>query len=664
MPATKRDASAVEDSAGSPADVSKRARKEDVGESGSPGTAMAAAMSSEEALKQAEALKAQLEMLKAQKLAKKKAKNTKSKASSKANKSSTGEDAAQTAKRKAAEEEYRNDSQDQIADLQIAKKQRRESSGDQRHGAEAEVNTTSSDTIDASGSMAAPKPAVVSASVKNPYLAYFGDNVEDPDGAGESKAARNDNSTTDPYADDRLEDAQDRWKRKRALKQKRAFKIVPQGTFIEAANEQREQDLRREYAKNRRDMDKRRHFRQLLDGQRKSPTSTTQSLSAESKTESLNLVERPPPPAMEWWDQKLVSKRRMETILKKRDRAETAGDASLKSLSSSSSTMSSETSSAPAPTTGEISESDGPASNDTQSQAGAVSMAGDVEDEHDEGGKFCYEDLHIDAIRTLNLVQHPELVKSTVPTRPAPAIPLYLTKEERKRLRRQARREKQQELHDRIAAGLIPPPPPKVKMSNMMRVLGEQAVLDPSKMEAEVRRQTQERIRDHEMRNQANKLTPQEKWDKKLRKVAEDSQGAPEVAVYYVSELTQPATVAASNRFKMDANAQKLLLTGCAVIVPEPVDVGRGVMKTCNIVIVEGGPKRLRQFEKQMLQRIKWDPDGTTGNRCIKVWQGVVSAKAWPQRFEFQEFANAQDAREYLAARGVEHYWDTAIRSE
>lgn len=35
--------------------------------------------------------------------------------------------------------------------------------------------------------------------------------------------------------------------------------------------------------------------------------------------------------------------------------------------------------------------------------------------------------------------------------------------------------------------GLLEPPKPKVKISNLMRVLGEQAVLDPTAIEQEVR---------------------------------------------------------------------------------------------------------------------------------------------------------------------------------
>lgn len=40
-----------------------------------------------------------------------------------------------------------------------------------------------------------------------------------------------------------------------------------------------------------------------------------------------------------------------------------------------------------------------------------------------------------------------------------------------------------------LRLGLIPPDEPKVKMSNLMRVLGNEQVLDPTKVEAQVRAQ-------------------------------------------------------------------------------------------------------------------------------------------------------------------------------
>ena len=52
-----------------------------------------------------------------------------------------------------------------------------------------------------------------------------------------------------------------------------------------------------------------------------------------------------------------------------------------------------------------------------------------------------------------------------------------------------------------------------------MKVLGDQAVADPSKVELRVLQQMQQRQMNHEMRNQAAKLTPEERSAKRARKM-------------------------------------------------------------------------------------------------------------------------------------------------
>lgn len=74
------------------------------------------------------------------------------------------------------------------------------------------------------------------------------------------------------------------------------------------------------------------------------------------------------------------------------------------------------------------------------------------------------------------------------PTKAA-LLPVFLTKKEQKKLRRQNRREAWKEKQEKIRMGLEPPPEPKLKLSNMMRALGQQAVQDPTKVEAHVREQ-------------------------------------------------------------------------------------------------------------------------------------------------------------------------------
>ena len=65
--------------------------------------------------------------------------------------------------------------------------------------------------------------------------------------------------------------------------------------------------------------------------------------------------------------------------------------------------------------------------------------------------------------------------------------------QEGKKLRKQRREEREKEKQELIRQGLLEPPPPKIKLSNMMRVLGTQAVADPTALEAQVRTAQAER---------------------------------------------------------------------------------------------------------------------------------------------------------------------------
>jgi U4/U6 small nuclear ribonucleoprotein PRP3 len=96
---------------------------------------------------------------------------------------------------------------------------------------------------------------------------------------------------------------------------------------------------------------------------------------------------------------------------------------------------------------------------------------------------------------------------------------MRLTKAEQKKLRTQRRNQREKERQEMVKQGLLEPPPPKVKITNLMRVLGEQAVMDPTQIEAEVRRQMKERQEAHEDRNLATKLTTEERREKKLKKL-------------------------------------------------------------------------------------------------------------------------------------------------
>lgn len=74
-----------------------------------------------------------------------------------------------------------------------------------------------------------------------------------------------------------------------------------------------------------------------------------------------------------------------------------------------------------------------------------------------------------------------------------------------------------------------------MKISNMMRVLADQAATDPTAIEREVRRQMEERRKAHEDRNLARSLTPMERKEKRLSKMFDATNGESFVCVFKVN---------------------------------------------------------------------------------------------------------------------------------
>ncbi|KAH9526498.1 U4/U6 small nuclear ribonucleoprotein Prp3, variant 2 [Dermatophagoides farinae] len=263
------------------------------------------------------------------------------------------------------------------------------------------------------------------------------------------------------------------------------------------------------------------------------------------------------------------------------------------------------------------------------------------------------------------LIEHPIQMKPPhEPSKPQ-FLPVFLTKKEQKKLRRQNRREAWKEKQEKIRLGLEPPPEPKLKISNMMRVLGQQAVQDPTKMEAHVREQMMRRQKAHEEANASRKLTSEQKKQKKIRKIKDTNTGV-NVVVYRILDLNNPA-----KKFKVEANMKQLLMTGVVVIY-----------KNVNVIVAEGGPKQQKKFKRLMLHRIKWSDDVVTHgdsnepdssndsdlkrkreNKCLLVWEGSVKNRAFGE-VKFKNSPNESFAREIFKNHGVEHYWDLAYKQD
>lgn len=290
------------------------------------------------------------------------------------------------------------------------------------------------------------------------------------------------------------------------------------------------------------------------------------------------------------------------------------------------------------------------------------------------------DQVSIDCVEESKYVQRPKELEPVGEAPPPGPQPLMLTEKERKRIRKRAREEKREEERVKIQMGLIPPPEPKVKISNLARVLGEKAVADPSKMEQYVREQMAERVQKHELSNLARQRTPAERREKAIAKMKGDALKGTGIALYRLNgEFSDPR-----KRFKVDMNARQLYLSGVCLMIKE---------EALSMVIVEGGEKGLKKFKKLMMQRIKWDepvakeplrpltdtePESgavpqtsLTGGKsfhepmeCHFVWEGASAKGQLFKGFHLEECTSAASARPAMEKRKCAHFLDMVVNHQ
>jgi U4/U6 small nuclear ribonucleoprotein PRP3 len=369
------------------------------------------------------------------------------------------------------------------------------------------------------------------------------------------------------------------------------------------------------------------------------------------------------PLAMEWWDMELLPLK-----LKKQVAA-----AESKKLSKQTQAALHNLGAATVVHNDDAGGKDGDAENDKKETTALNSK----ENEQQQLQAKCLVQASLSYSKTAALVQHIVPVKPpNANTAPAKQAVLHLTKKELKRQRKLRRGEKQRELQDLQAAGLIPAPEPRLTLSNFIRVLGDQAFLDPSQMEQKVAEQMQARQRAHLEKNLTNKLTKEQRAAKRAKKLEEDVSQGVTVAIFYVKDMSHPY-----HRTKVDLNAQQNFLTGGVLECQDPA-------LAC--VIIEGGPKAIKRYTRLMTVRMKWTgPDDTNGgyeeeqaeeegdqddddtkeappkfnpdNKCELVWQGM-GVKRLFKGFVFQSCESSDQARKVLKQKGVGHYWDQVLQ--
>ncbi|MES1902144.1 MAG: U4/U6 small nuclear ribonucleoprotein Prp3, partial [Paramarteilia canceri] len=267
------------------------------------------------------------------------------------------------------------------------------------------------------------------------------------------------------------------------------------------------------------------------------------------------------------------------------------------------------------------------------------------------------EDMQLNNIT--NLIQHPIELRPQNLGNENVAAPIYLTKQEQKKIRRNKRSEILLEEQEKIKLGLIEPPPPKVKMSNLMSVLTDDAIQDPTKMEKFVKEQARLRLLKHQTENERKKLSKKERSLKKLQKLEKESkQSSINVAIFAFKHLKDRSWC-----FKIEQNAIQMMLTGIC-----------GVTEHCAVLVVEGAPRLIRKYKHLIQDRI--DFDGYKSNsksfvdsqkenlpqkkNCNFIWEGIVTRRAF-DTFSFVPFHSEMAAREVFRKASVEHYWDQSL---
>ncbi|TQB70556.1 U4/U6-U5 snRNP complex subunit prp3 [Monascus purpureus] len=275
-----------------------------------------------------------------------------------------------------------------------------------------------------------------------------------------------------------------------------------------------------------------------------------------------------------------------------------------------------------------------------------------------------------DSIITL-YVQHPVLLDPPQDKYLPAQKPMYLTPKEQAKIRRQRRMADLKEQQAKIRLGLEPAPPPKVKKSNLMRVLGEQAVKDPTAVEARVNREIAERRAQHEATNEERKLTKEQRREKLASQQENDAAKGIFVSVYRIDSLAN-----GRHRFKVSKNAEQNALTGICIMHPR-----------LNLVIVEGGAHSMNNYRKLMLNRIDWTEnvgpnvaregetlaswlspeDEKTGdlkdlssNTCTLLWEGQVKARSFRKWLGARVCETDAAAKDVLARAKMENFWTLA----
>lgn len=263
-------------------------------------------------------------------------------------------------------------------------------------------------------------------------------------------------------------------------------------------------------------------------------------------------------------------------------------------------------------------------------------------EEDNGGGKDGDEDEDMDIITSY--VEHP--VPLEAPWRRLLVVekPIYLTKEERRKMRKNRRVLEMKDKQDRIKLGLEEVPKNKVRLKNLVNVLTNESIVNPTEVEERVRGEIEDRRLEHERMNLDRKLS---KGDKHA-KIEHDQQTDVLKGIHCMAFKIK-RVVNGKQVFKIDMNAKQLGLNGVCCNI-------RGGE---SLIIAEGGFKSIEKYRKLLMSRIKWNEDDkggvSNGGGCELVWGGEISEFRF-QKWTMYNFDDEIKVVEFLKKFKVDNY--------
>ena len=235
-------------------------------------------------------------------------------------------------------------------------------------------------------------------------------------------------------------------------------------------------------------------------------------------------------------------------------------------------------------------------------------------------------------------------------------IPTMLTPDERKREKHIKKLEKAKEERMLIKLNLKEPEPPRVKAKTLINFNSGEAFLKPTEVEMKAKSAAEARVKAHIERNEAAKLTPEQKREKSFQKRMEDSKGNVIELVYAMKTIYHPLQFA-----KCIAMAKKWMITGGIFIVKSP---------SMYFIVAECGEKAARKFSAEMESRIDWkmeseevDKSITSTNECKIIFE----SPPLPNSRHFRDFRKyvfdvSTQCSRFFNKYKADHLFDPATR--